>query len=292
MITENLYLERRIARGGMAEVWQGGDLATGRKVAVKCLVPPLATRPGAVRRLKREARITALLDEPHTVHVLGCVVQADPAGTESAFLVMDLLEGEDLGKHLRQVGRLSLEETAAIVAQVAGALRTAHAMGVVHRDVKPENIFLGSRGGRLHVTLLDFGLAKDLREAHMLTLGGMAVGTPPFMSPEQLRGLDIDVRCDVWALAVVAYACLAGRLPFEGTTTSAVSAAIARGRARPPSTYRDDLPSWVDTVFATALHPRIDARFRSAADLAEALRGGRHGRAGGFPADGARRPAA
>jgi serine/threonine protein kinase len=284
-------MQAMIGRGGMGTVYRGVDVATGRKVAVKCLVPPLASRAGALHRLLREARITARMRDPHVAHVLGCVVQADPAGKESGFLVMDLLEGEDLGKRLRRLGRLSLDETAAVVEQVAWALGAAHRSGIVHRDVKPENIFLGTRRGALHVTLLDFGLAKDLAEAHALTLTGVVVGTLPYMSPEQLRGIDVDTRSDVWSLAIVAYACLAGRLPFEGTTPSAMGAAIIEGRIRRLSIERDDLPSGIDAVFANAFHRDIDSRFPHAIELAEALRSARRGRAGAR-VEGARRPAA
>ena len=116
-------------------------------------------------------------------------------------------------------------------------------MRIVHRDVKPENIFLGSQGGRLHVTLLDFGLGKHLGIAPKLTLGGTTVGTPQYMSPEQIEGArDVDSRCDVWSLAVVAFSCLTGSLPFGGRTVGAVSAAIHEGGLRPPSSRRGELP--------------------------------------------------
>jgi serine/threonine protein kinase len=259
-VTETVRLERCIATGGMAQVWKGEHVTLGSKVAVKCLLPRIAKRTGAVRRFLCEAQISARIDDPHIVRVLDCVVRRGSESAQSAFIVMELLEGEDLGLRLRRLDRLSLDETSAIVHQVACALESAHEIGIVHRDVKPENVFLSARAGRLHVKLLDFGVAKDVGSTLVLTAGGLTVGTPLYMSPEQSRGdRDVDARSDVWSLAVVAYGCLAG------------CAAVGERGMSLPSRLRADLPPSVDLVFARAFHPQIEARFQRARDFADAL---------------------
>jgi serine/threonine protein kinase len=259
-VTETVRLESCIATGGMAEVWKGEHVTLGSKVAVKCLLPRIAKRTGAVRRFLREAQISARIDDPHVVRVLDCVVRRGAETAPSAFIVMELLQGEDLGLRLRRLGRLSLDETSAIVDQVACALESAHEIGIVHRDVKPENVFLSARAGRLHVKLLDFGVAKDEASTLVLTGSGLTVGTPLYMSPEQLQGRrDVDARSDVWSLAVVAYGCLAG------------CDAIGRRSTSLPSRLRADLPPSVDLVFARAFHAQVEARFQRARDFAEAL---------------------
>ncbi len=287
-VTDSVRLEQRIARGGMAEVWRGEHLTLGTKVAVKCLLPALAKRPGATRRFLGEAQIAARLTGPHTVRVLDCVVRRGPVGEESAFIVMELLEGQDLSTRLHERARLSLEETVDVVQQVASALASAHEVGIVHRDVKPENIFLDDRGDRLKVKLLDFGVAKELDRTPALTLVGVTLGTPQYMSPEQLRGApEVDGRYDVWSLAVVAYLCLTGHLPFEGKSVTAIATSIHDGHPSSASGRCRDLPGSVDAVFARAFHPRVESRFQHALELADALaQAARDAR----PADQAARP--
>jgi eukaryotic-like serine/threonine-protein kinase len=275
-VTKTVRLDRCIARGGMAEIWQGEHVTLGTKVAVKCLLPSLARRASALRRFLGEAQIAARLTDPHVVRMLDCVVDSGPDGRPSAFIVMELLEGGDLGRHLERSGPLSLDETCAIVRQVSSALSAAHEVGIVHRDVKPENIFLVGDAEHPHVKLLDFGVAKDPGRAPALTMVGITLGTPQYMSPEQLQGLPaVDGRYDVWSLAVVAYVCLTGHLPFDGRTVDAVNAAIRHGGPRPPSSYRRELPPAVDAVFVRAFHPNLASRFQRARDLADALFGAR-----------------
>src|ERR1700722_9150048 len=271
-ITETVKLKTRIGGGGMAEVWRAEHVTLGVDVAVKCLAPHLARQPEALPRFLAEARIAAQLNDPHTVRVLDCVVRRQPEGGDLAFIVMELLEGEDLKQYLERGHLPSLDVTAAIVQQVARALGTAHAMGFIHRDVKPENVFLTTRGAHHSIKLLDFGLAKDRALARGITMIGMTLGTPQYMSPEQLEGApDLDMRCDVWSLAVVAYLCLTGQLPFQGKGVSAVASAIHHGRFAAPSSLRRELPAGIDRVFAKAFIPGIDARFQRAVDLADAL---------------------
>jgi serine/threonine-protein kinase len=277
-VTETVKLKTRIGGGGMAEVWRAEHVTLGVDVAVKCLAPRLARQPEILLRFLAEARIAAQLNGPYTVRVLDCVVRRQPGVGDLALIVMELLEGEDLKQYLARGDLPSLHVTAAIVQQVARALGTAHGMGFIHRDVKPENVFLTTHGGHHSIKLLDFGLAKDRALTRGITMIGMTLGTPHYMSPEQVAGVpDLDMRCDIWSLAVVAYLCLTGQLPFQGKTMGAVASAIHHGRFCAPSRLRRELPAGIDRIFARAFTPAIDARFPRAADLADALlEGARH----------------
>jgi hypothetical protein len=265
-------LERCIGRGGMGEVWQATHARLGARVAVKLLHgsgegPPT---PEAWARFDREARTIAELRSPHVVQVL------DRGVTETGepFLVMELLEGRDLAHHLELHGRLSVAETLELVEQISRGLARAHELGVVHRDIKPGNVFLVPTSGGVHVKLLDFGLAKveAWGGAHK-TASGMVLGTPFYMSPEQLfEPSRVDHRADLWALSVLAYACLTGRVPFRGDTFGALSVAVHAGRFDPPSRLRPELPSGLDAFMARALAPRLEQRFSSVGELMAALR--------------------
>ena len=283
LVTPTVRLERRIAGGGMAEIWEGEHLTLSTKVAVKCLRPELAGSGADLRRFIREAQIAAQMNDPHSVRVLDCVVHDAPEG-KSAFIVMELLEGEDLGQRLERVHALSLDEMDVIAEQIARVLDRAHDFGIVHRDVKPENIFLSAHASRPHVTLLDFGVAKDLGTARGLTMRGITLGTPRYMSPEQLQGAkDVDGRGDVWALAAVVYACLTGRPPFEGRSVDAVFEEIQAAARRPASDLVEGLPASLDAVFGRAFHPEIDSRFQRATDFADALHAARCSHLGVVP---------
>src|SRR5439155_14430303 len=184
------------------------------------------------------------------------------------YIVMELLDGESLGSRLLRLGRLELDETAAIVFQTSQALACAHAVGFIHRDIKPDNIFLTESNGQLLVKVLDFGIAKR-RQEHGLTRSGATLGTPRYMSPEQLASAKhVTPRADLWSLAAVAYRALLGRPPFEGRFL-ALGAAIAGGKFALPSEIRSDLPLALDAWFCQALHVRDVDRFSSAEQLAE-----------------------
>jgi eukaryotic-like serine/threonine-protein kinase len=270
LIGDSLRLDRHLSDGGMATLWLAEHLRLGESVVVKFLSPKIADQPNVVDRLRREAEITSRLRDPHIVRVYE-FVDAPPA----PYLVMERLEGEDLATRLAWRGPHTVDETCEIVQQAASALEVAHAVGVVHRDVKPENIFLTESEGRLLVKLLDFGLARVdgcLAETPRLTGVGVTVGTPLYMSPEQLLDpTSVDARCDVWSLAVVAYACLAGRAPLEGKALASMGAALQACEFDPPSRWRPDLPPAVDAFFARALHERIAERPSSPAALSAAL---------------------
>ncbi len=261
-------LERPLAAGAMGQVWVATHLRLQTEVAVKVMRGHGTAEERA--RFEREARAVAGMGSPFTAQVLDFGVT--DAG--APFAVMELLRGQDLKSRLAGAGGpLSLAETAQVVKQTCRALSRAHEMGIVHRDVKPANVFIVDAQGTSHIKLLDFGVAKlvDPQAMHMTSTGAV-IGTPYYMSPEQLfHSGSVDHRADLWAVAVIAYACLTGRLPFQGETVAALSVAMHRGAFVPLRDLRPDLPPAVDAWTSRALAPNIDQRFGSATELAEAF---------------------
>ena len=273
-IGDHLVLVRLLAHGGMANLWRAAHRTLGVDVVVKILSTDPAHPASAIakERFRREARVTSKVQGPHVVRMLDCDDRtADD--NEAPFLVMELLEGEDLSTRLARVGALSIADCVAIIGHVAEALEAADAVGIIHRDVKPENVFLVDTPHGVVAKLIDFGIAKDTLDTRLdLTRTDTTMGTPGYMSPEQiLTPRDVDSRCDVWALAVVAYACLTGTTPFHGETYGAVCIAIHGRTYAPPSRERPEL-STVDAFFAKAFDLSIDDRHPSARALIDALR--------------------
>ena len=261
VVADRYRLERFLGEGGMGAVWAARHVVTGKTVALKVLKGGSEEHR---RRFVQEARVAAAIRHPNVVDVHD--VLALPDGRP--VLVMDLLEGEPLSEAIERRGRYSLEELGPIMLQVLAGIGAAHAAGVVHRDLKPENVFLCGDT----VKVLDFGIAKRASELAM-TSTGISVGTPYFMSPEQFfTPSKADHRTDLWALAVVAYVCLSGALPFVGETPSAIGLAAMQQTFTPITKLRPELgPNW-DAFFAQALHPEPARRHASAHALAEALR--------------------
>src|SRR5256885_2626355 len=209
-------IEGEIGRGGMGVVYSARDLKLNRRVAIKLLPPDLAFRDEIRTRFLREAQTAARLSHPHIVpiHAVG-----DEGGL--VYFVMGFVDGESVGARLRRRGRLPSEEVRRIMKETADALGLAHAMGIIHRDVKPDNIILEGTRGRVMVT--DFGIAKALSDAGTLTGTGVAIGTPSYMSPEQAAGeRELDARSDLYSLGVVAYESLVGELPFHAPTVPGI----------------------------------------------------------------------
>jgi serine/threonine protein kinase len=205
----DLYeVERELGRGGMSVVYCARDTRLGRRVAVKVLPPDLAHDPAVRTRFAREAHTAAQLAHPHIVPIHD-VGERDGV----AYLVMALVSGGNLATLMAREGRLSSNETRRLLREIADALDFAHQRGVIHRDIKPDNILLDGDSGRAMVS--DFGIARAMEAGGRLTATGAAVGTPTYMSPEQAVGeRQLDGRCDIYALGVVAYQMLAGRVPF------------------------------------------------------------------------------
>src|SRR5688500_12032194 len=200
-------LDRELGRGGMGVVFLARDVALDRPVAIKLLPPALASSPAARARFLREARAAARLSHPHIVPVHAVEEQGD-----LAFFVMAYVDGETLGERVRRTGPLSSAAGMRVMQEVAWALAHAHAHGVVHRDVKPDNILLEHGSGRALVT--DFGIAH-VADVHETPAGGQPVGTPHYMSPEQGAGGPVDARSDLYALGATLFVAATGRPPFQ-----------------------------------------------------------------------------
>jgi serine/threonine-protein kinase len=263
-------LIRPLGQGSQAAVWVAEHLALTTQVAVKLIDPELAKREDARERFRREATAAAQLRSAHVVQILDHGIDG-----VQPFIVMELLDGEDLFERLDKRGRLTLRETSKIVTQVARALNRAHAAGIVHRDLKPENVFLVTNEDEEVVKVFDFGVAKvtDPTKAVMQkTSVGQLIGTPHYMSPEQVKGTgEVDFKADLWALGVITYQCVTGDLPFDSEGVGDLLIKITIGDIPVPSKVLPGLPLSFDQWFAKACHRDPAMRFESARELAEAL---------------------
>ena len=257
----------------MGAVWEGTHATLGSRVAVKFIDAEYAESPEARSRFENEARAAARLRSKHVVEVYDHGVTDDGR----PFIVMEFLDGEPLDKRLDRVGRLSPKETAHIVMQICRGLTKAHAAGIVHRDLKPENVFLvrDEEEGTDVAKVVDFGIAK-FNDASLgsssATRTGSVLGTPHYMSPEQARGLrSVDSRSDLWSVAVIAYRCIVGALPFEGEAVGDLLVKLCTAPIPVPSQLAPDVPPSFDAWLVRALNRDPAQRFASAAQLAESL---------------------
>jgi serine/threonine-protein kinase len=244
-------VEGVLGEGGMGVVLAATHARLGRKVALKILRPDVRTDTRALR-LVREAEATGRLRSPYVAALLDV---EEPAG-QPPYLVLERLEGETLAARIRRDGALPVAEAADVLVQAGLGLAAAHAAGIVHRDVKPSNLFLArGEGGERVVKVLDFGVAKSVLAADpTLTAEATAVGSPAYMSPEQTRGdADVDVRTDIWALGVTLYQALSGELPFGTGSSHAVAARIVADAPRPLATLRPGLPRGLLRLVASCL---------------------------------------
>jgi len=269
-ITPHLQLVTQLGRGGMGTVWIAQHVTLRSRVVVKFMSAAVAENPELRARFSIEAAAASQVKSPHVVQLFdyGLTERGTP------YIVMELLEGIDLGRHLDRRGRMSLAETAVIVCHVARALLRAHDRGIIHRDIKPENIFLCDVGDdEIFAKVFDFGIAKhhDPQVVSNLTRTGFMVGTPYYMAPEQmLNGVAADHRADLWALAVVAYEAMTGERPFEGECVATIALALTQGH-EPPSAIIPCVPPEVDRWFARAFAPNAEDRFADAKEMADAL---------------------
>jgi len=210
-------LERCLAVGGMAEVWVATDVVLDRQVAVKMLKPSLASDPRLVERFRREAVAVARLSHPSIVAVFDTVADGDIEA-----VVMELVPGETLRQRLDTTGRLPVAFSIQIGIAVADALTAAHRSRIVHRDIKPGNVLLDPEG---RILLTDFGIAKALQQTDDMTTDDVLMGTAKYLSPEQVLGLPVDSRADLYSLGVLLYECLAGQPPFVADTQAATAMA-------------------------------------------------------------------
>jgi serine/threonine-protein kinase len=263
-------LEGALGEGGMGVVFRAEHLKLARKVAIKMLLPDALGNAEMITRLQREARAAGQLESPHVAHILD--VDETPDGVP--YIVMELLEGHDLDQELAVRGRLPLPEAVEWVLQACDAMIEAHARGIVHRDLKPSNLFLATgRGGKRMLKILDFGISKLQSEANVkLTLTNASMGTPLYMSPEQVRSADVaGPASDQWALGVILYELLTGASPFTGSTVAAVAASVAMDEPPPLARHVPNVPDAVQAAVRRALTKDPGGRFPDVAAFAGAI---------------------
>ncbi len=272
VLSQKYRLVSLLGEGGMGAVWRAEDVRLGSApVAIKLMHGKDAANPELRSRFDAEARIAAKLRSPHVVQLYD--VGVDEA-TGAPFLAMELLEGETLHDRLSRLGAIPAAEVAHVVSHVSRALTWAHSLGIVHRDLKPANIFLVQNADAALAKVLDFGVAKRATQSIQQgrTATGVLLGTPLYMSPEQiLSAKDVDHRADLWSLAVIAVQCLTGRLPFDSDNLPGLALQICHGKAAPPSRL-GVVPQGFDEWFERATRPRPEERFHSATQMSEALR--------------------
>jgi eukaryotic-like serine/threonine-protein kinase len=270
VVGDRYRLSSRLGVGAMGQVWRAEHVTLGTPVAVKLIDLAAQRDPReAMYRFLQEAWAAAKIQSPHIVQILDHGIEG-----RIAYMAMEMLEGESLATRLGRQRSLTPSETVKVVREVALAIEKAHRLGIVHRDLKPANIFFAQVEGREVVKVLDFGIAKTIdpnrQEIFVETHAGVVVGTPAYMSPEQVLGKPLDARSDLWQLGVVAFECLCGKLPFHGSTMGELFMHICSGQPPVPSSVAP-LPTGFDAWFARAVQQESSARFATAADLAAAL---------------------
>src|SRR5450432_3921210 len=257
---------RVIGEGGMGRVYEARHTRLHTKrFAVKLLHHELARQPEVVTRFQREAEAASVLTHPNVVGVYDVNTSADGR----PYIVAELLQGEELGNYLERVAKLPVVEAVHIVRQVCHALSAAHAHGIVHRDVKPENVFLA--GPSATVKVLDFGISKVAETSDGLTKTGTVMGTPDYMAPEQARGDRVDARADIYAAGAILYRALTGRKPFEGTDPMAILTAVLTQEPKRPSTLEQSIPLALELVVQRTMAKTPSERFPTMLALEQAL---------------------
>jgi len=263
-------LQSPIGAGGMGQVWRAEHTSLGTTVAVKLVDLASAQNPQeTMARFLHEARAAARIRNEN-------VVQTMDHGSQGhvAYIVMELLEGESLAKRLSRVRVLPASDTVRLFREMARALEKAHKEGIIHRDLKPENVFLAAADGREIVKLLDFGIAKTQdggHDPHLKTHAGTVLGTPAYMSPEQVLGKELDHRSDLWQLAMIAFECVTGVRAFQGSTLGELFMRICSAPQPVPSQVARNVPVGFDAWFARAAQRDPKDRFSSARELADSL---------------------
>ena len=268
-IADRYQLDRRIAVGGMGEVWEASDIRLGRSVAVKVLRPELSGDPEFLHRFRIEARTVASLDHSGIAAVHDYGEDDGPHGQRTAYLVMELVRGEPLSTIIAR-GPIETDETLRLIEEAAWALQAAHERGFVHRDVKPGNILVRTDG---LVKLTDFGIAKAA-DAVPVTRSGMVMGTAHYIAPEQASGAEAGPAGDVYSLGIVGYECLAGHRPFRAE--SAVAVAMMQVRDAPPP-LPDTVPASVRELIAAVLVKDPTLRYATGGEFAVAVAAVRRG---------------
>ena len=272
VLDRRYHIVRKVGEGGMSYVYLAHDVATQERYAIKILSPALSKDENAMARLKREAALGIRLAHPNVCHI----VRMGETEDGLVYVVMPFVEGEILSDRNYRVGRTTVADCVKFIGEVADGLHVAHELTIVHRDLKPENIMICKRAdGVEYAVVMDFGLAKERKaggELQKLTATGIILGTPEFMSPEQLRGKPLDPRTDIYSLALMAYEMLTGKLPFEGKNQQEMMIARLRAEPIPARERRPDIPEAVDRVLLKAMARAPEDRYQTAPEFAQALR--------------------
>jgi eukaryotic-like serine/threonine-protein kinase len=276
-LDERYRVGARLGEGGMSYVYRGQDIETGQSVALKILLPRLSRDPASIERLRREASLAMRLNHPNVCPIL----RLGEAPHQLIYLVMPYLEGEPLSEHETKRGAFSVDEGVPLLVQMCRGLQHAHELRIIHRDLKPENVMLvpegeakGGSASKYRAVVMDFGLAKERRagpEVAKLTQTGIVLGTPEFMSPEQIRGKPLDGRSDVYALGVLAFELFTGQLPFAGKSAQETMIARLRGAPLRLREVRDNLPAKLEAVISKALSADPAERHSSMNELCYAF---------------------
>ena len=268
VLSDSYEILRVIGEGGMGRVYEAAHRRLrSRHFAIKVLHHELARQPEVVSRFQREAEAASALRHPNVVEVFD--VNRTPDGRP--YLVAELLEGEELGQHLDRVGRVGLTSAIDLGRQLCRALSAAHARGVVHRDMKPENVFLVGGTDSPQIKVLDFGISKLSDSQSSLTRTGMVMGTPAYMPPEQARGTHVDHRVDIYAVGAILYRALTGSKPFDDMDPVATLTAVIADEPRRPSTIERSIPPGLELVIQQAMAKDPDDRYSSFAEFEAAL---------------------
>ena len=276
---------RKVGEGGMSFVYLAEDIATHDRYAIKVLSPSLSEDANAMARLRREAALGMRLAHHNVCHIMRLGETEDGL----VYVVMPFVEGELLADRTIRLGQIPLDETTRFVRDMSEGLHLAHQLKIVHRDLKPENVMICRQpDGSEFAVVMDFGLAKERRaegELQKLTATGIILGTPEFMSPEQLRGKTLDPRTDIYSLALLVYEMLTGKLPFQGRTQQEMMIARLRSDPIPLRRMRSDLnlPESVERVLNKAMQRSPEDRHQTTLEFAEAFAAA----AGGHPDRGA-----
>jgi serine/threonine protein kinase len=273
MLDKRYKVERKLGEGGMSFVYLATDIATQEQFAIKVLSEALAQDANAMARLRREAALGMRLAHPNVCHIMRL------GETEEGFVyvVMPYVNGEILADRNNRLGHIPLAETVKFIKDMAAGLIVAHELKIVHRDLKPENVMIcRGKDGVEYAVVMDFGLAKERKaegELQKLTATGIILGTPEFMSPEQLRGKPLDPRTDIYSLALMTYEMLTGKLPFQGRTQQEMMIARLRSDPIPIRRMRPDfdIPESVEKVLNKAMSRSADDRYQTVVEFAEAL---------------------
>jgi serine/threonine protein kinase len=283
ILDKRYKIERKLGEGGMSFVYLATDIATQAQFAIKVLSEALSQDANAMARLRREAALGMRLAHPNVCHIMRLGETED----RLVYVVMPYVDGEILADRNNRLGHIPLADTVKFVKDMAAGLAVAHELKIVHRDLKPENVMI-CRGpdSTEYAVVMDFGLAKERKaegELQKLTATGIILGTPEFMSPEQLRGKPLDPRTDIYSLSLMTYEMLTGKLPFQGRTQQEMMIARLRSDPVPIRKMRPelDIPEAVEKVLQKAMQRNPDDRFQTAVEFAEAFAAA----AGGVPAE-------